>query len=84
MASDVILGGGIRTSYYRDSRFRGRYELDIDLWSRRLEPSAVAVRANAYICQTFYILLPKKLALKRAGKFADRWTEHKVSLHVSC
>lgn len=69
--------------YHHNSRFPGGHDLEVDHWLEHLGSGAIAVRANAFSCRTFFILNPTPEIVLRARVFCKRWKDHKVSLH-SC
>jgi hypothetical protein len=44
---------------------------------------ALAVRATAYSCRTFFIVNPDAEIVERTKEFCRRWANHKVRLHQS-
>lgn len=79
----ALANGRTAVIYHHNSRFPGGHELEIDHWSRQLGSGTVAVRANAYSCRTFFIVSPTTAILERAEWFAEKWKNHRVSLHAS-
>ena len=79
----ALATGRTAVIYHHNSRFPGGHELEIDHWSRQLGPNTIAVRANAYSCRTFFIVSLTPTIIERAREFADRWSNHRVSLYPS-
>jgi hypothetical protein len=67
--------------YHHNSRFRGGHRAEIEYWLSQLDKNALAIRANAYSCRTFFLLNPDKAIRDRVIAFCERWAKHGVSLH---
>lgn len=67
--------------YHHNSRFKGGHDAEVDHWLRQFGCPAIAVRATAYSCRTFFILNPDEELATRALVFCDRWKDHKVRMH---
>lgn len=68
--------------YHHNTRFPGGHDLEVAEWLRRLQP-AIAVRANAYSCRTFFILNPDADLQERTAEFCRQWVHHRVSLSLA-
>lgn len=60
--------------YHHNTRFRGSHDLEVDLWLNELR-HAIAMRANAFSCRTFFVVNPavrfeRKMADSAVRKFA--------------
>lgn len=69
--------------YHHNSRFRGGHDAEVDHWISELGLDALAVRATAYTCRTFFILNPDEEIKERVRSFCYRWRNAKVRLHQS-
>jgi hypothetical protein len=69
--------------YHHNSRFRGGHDAEVNHWLRALGMRALAVRATAYSCRTFFIVNPDAETAERTKEFCRRWAKHKVRLHQS-
>lgn len=69
--------------YHHNSRFKGGHDAEVDHWLRALGMPALAVRATAYSCRTFFIVNPDAEIVERTQEFCRRWENHKVRLHRS-
>lgn len=67
--------------YHHNSRFRGGHDAEVNHWLRALGIPALAVRATAYSCRTFFIVNPDAEIVGRTQEFCGRWANHKVRLH---
>ena len=67
--------------YHHNSRFKGGHDAEVDYWLRALRMPALAVRATAYSCRTFFIVNPDAEIAERIQEFCRRWQNHKVRLH---
>lgn len=65
--------------YHHNTRFRGGHDLEVDHWLSELG-SAIAVRANAFSCRTFFIVNPDRQLTERTEQFCSRWADHNVWL----
>lgn len=74
--------GRVAVIYHHNSRFKGGHDAEVDHWIDRLGCDAMAVRATAYSCRTFFILNPDNEITARAMDFCERWRDHKVRMHV--
>jgi hypothetical protein len=75
-----LAAGRAAVIYHHNTRFPGGHDLEVDRWLGEFG-NAVAIRANAYNCRTFFILNPDDELRDRASKFAVTWRSHKVRLH---
>ncbi|MGT2465836.1 hypothetical protein ACVOMV_12895 [Mesorhizobium atlanticum] len=69
--------------YHHNSRFKGGHDVEVDHWLGAIGASAIAVRATAYSCRTFFIVNPDAEIAERTIDFCRRWKDHKVSFHRS-
>lgn len=69
--------------YHHNSRFKGGHDAEVDHWLSEIGMPALAVRATAYSCRTFFIVNPDAEIVERTKKFCRRWANHKVRLHQS-
>lgn len=69
--------------YHHNSRFKGGHDAEVDHWLWALGMPALAVRATAYSCRTFFIVNPDAEIVERTQEFCRRWANHKVRLHES-
>ncbi len=69
--------------YHHNSRFKGGHDAEVDHWLNQLAMPALAVRATAYSCRTFFIVNPDAEIVERTKDFCRRWGNHKVRLHRS-
>lgn len=76
----ALAAGRSAVIYHHNTRFPGGHDLEVQRWLGEFG-NAVAIRANAYNCRTFFILNPDNELRDRAAKFAARWQGHKVRLH---
>ena len=67
--------------YHHNSRFKGGHDAEVDHWLRALGMPALAVRATAFGCRTFFIINPDVEIAERTLEFCRRWQNHKVRLH---
>lgn len=67
--------------YHHNTRFKGGHHKEVDHWLAQLGPKALAIRANAYSCRTFFIVNPDQSLADRAAEFCARWSNHNVWLH---
>lgn len=81
--SEVLTFSVGRTAviYHHNSRFKGGHDAEVDHWLRQIGLPAIAVRAAAYSCRTFFIINPDDQIIERASDFCERWKDHKVRLH---
>lgn len=66
--------------YHHNTRRPGGHDREVEFWLQQLRP-ALAVRANAFSCRTFFILNPTEEVRIRAEAFCRRWHGHRVRLH---
>ena len=78
----AIAGGRSAVIYHHNTRFKGGHDKEVDHWLAQLGPNAMAVRASAYSCRTFFIVNPDETLAARASEFCNRWAGHKVRLHL--
>lgn len=76
-----LANGRTAVVYHHNSRFKGGHDLEVDHWLGQLGANALAVRANAYSCRTFFLLNPTTEIRKRALDFCEVWKNHRVFLH---
>jgi len=67
--------------YHHNTRRPGGHDLEVDYWLSQFNTNAIAVRANAYSCRTFFVLNPDDELVERARDFCYRWREHGVRFH---
>ncbi|RWM71595.1 MULTISPECIES: hypothetical protein [Mesorhizobium] len=79
----AVSDGRCAVIYHHNSRFKGGHDAEVDHWLRALDMPALAVRANAYSCRTFFIVNPDVEIAERTQEFCRRWQNHKVRLHRS-
>ncbi|MBE0580150.1 hypothetical protein [Devosia sp.] len=79
----ALAAGRSAVIYHHNTRFKGGHHKEVDHWLAQLGLNAIAVRANAYSCRTFFIVNPDGALAVRAAEFCDRWKNHKVWLHNS-
>lgn len=68
--------------YHHNTRFKGGHDAEVDHWIAQLGRRAIAVRATAYSCRTFFIINPDEEIVKRAEAFCERWRGHRVRMHA--
>lgn len=78
-----LSAGRCAVLYHHNSRFKGGHDAEVDHWIRALGRPALAVRATAYSCRTFFIVNPDAEIAERTHEFCRRWLNHKVRLHRS-
>ncbi|MCD6075598.1 MAG: hypothetical protein K0Q70_2481, partial [Rhodospirillales bacterium] len=66
--------------YHHNTRFKGGHEAEIDYWLAQLGGDALAVRARAYSCRTFFIVNPDAALRECAFEFCALWSAHGISL----
>lgn len=79
----ALSAGRCAVIYHHNSRFKGGHNAEVDYWLRALGRSAIAVRATAYSCRTFFVVNPDAEIVERTHAFCDLWKHHKVRRHVS-
>ena len=79
----ALSAGRTAVIYHHNSRFKGGHDAEVNHWLRLIDCPAIAVRAAAYSCRTFFIINPDKMIVERARDFCERWKHHKVRLHRS-
>lgn len=79
----TLAAGRTAIIYHHNSRFKGGHDREVAYWLDRLGPRALAVRANAYSCRTFFIVNADPAIERRAADFCTRWSAAKVRLHPS-
>lgn len=67
--------------YHHNTRRPGGHDLEVDYWLSQFDTNAIAVRANAYSCRTFFVLNPDNELVERAHDFCYIWREHGVRFH---
>lgn len=73
--------GRVAVIYHHNTRFKGGHDKEVDHWLAQLGKNALAIRANAYSCRTFFIVNTDEVIAARAAEFCQRWSNHKVRLH---
>lgn len=68
--------------YHHNTRFKGGHDREVDHWLAQLNSQALAIRATAFSCRTFFVLNCDALTRERAESFCARWAKAKVRLHV--
>ncbi len=81
--AQALSEGRCTVIYHHNSRLKGGHDTEVDKWLCALQMPAIAVRATAYSCRTFFIVNPDADTTNRAREFCCRWKDHKVRLHVS-
>ncbi|CAN7175327.1 hypothetical protein [Mesorhizobium caraganae] len=79
----ALSAGRTAVVYHHNSRFKGGHEAEVDYWLRAIGMPAMAIRATAYSCRTFFVINPNAEIAERTRTFCDKWKDHKVRLHVS-
>lgn len=79
----ALSAGRCAVIYHHNSRFKGGHDAEVDSWLRALAMPAIAVRATAYSCRTFFVVNPDTEIVERTRAFCERWKDHKVRLHAS-
>ncbi|WP_376704198.1 hypothetical protein RQ479_04110 [Mesorhizobium sp. ISC25] len=79
----ALSAGRCAVIYHHNSRFKGGHDAEVDSWLRALGMPAIAVRATAYSCRSFFVVNPDTEIVERTRAFCDRWKNHKVRLHAS-
>lgn len=67
--------------YHHNTRRPGGHSAEVDHWLSQIGVPAMAVRANAYSCRTFFILNPDAEIVGRVRQFCEDWRILRVSLH---
>ena len=78
-----LSAGRCAVIYHHNSRFKGGHDAEVDHWLNALGLPALAVRATAYSCRTFFIVNPDSEIVQRTQEFCRRWQNYKVRLHRS-
>lgn len=68
--------------YHHNTRFKGGHDREVDHWLTHLGGRALAIRATAFSCRTFFIVNPDEETQRRAEEFCARWAAAKVRLHA--
>lgn len=79
----ALAAGRSAVIYHHNTRFKGGHHKEVDHWLSQFGSDAMAIRANAYSCRTFFIVNADEGLKVRATEFCDRWSAHKVFLHSS-
>lgn len=79
----TISAGRTAVIYHHNSRFKGGHDAEVGHWLRSIGLPAVAVRATAYSCRTFFIINPDDQIITRASDFCEKWKDYKVRLHCA-
>lgn len=66
--------------YHHNSRFRGGHDVEVDHWLSELG-NAIAIRANAFSCRTFFVISPDEEIRERSQEFCTKWARHGVRYH---
>lgn len=77
----ALAKGRCAVIYHHNTRRAGGHTAEVDHWLSRFQVPAMAVRANAYSCRTFFILNPDREISERARQFCEGWRSLKVFLH---
>lgn len=77
----ALAAGREAVLYHHNTRYPGGHDLEVEAWQRQLKCGAIAIRANAFSCRTFFILNPAAETAERAASFAARWSAHRVRLN---
>ncbi|MFY0692159.1 MAG: hypothetical protein JXR14_09600 [Paracoccaceae bacterium] len=67
--------------YHHNTRRKGGHDLEVDHWLNEIDAPALAIRANAFSCRTFFVINPDSEVADRARNFADNWARHGVWIH---
>lgn len=78
----ALSSGRTAIIYHHNSRFKGGHDAEVNKWIDLIDRPAIAVRATAYSCRTFFIVNPTDDIVDRASDFCERWKDHKVRLHT--
>lgn len=73
--------GRVAVVYHHNTRRSGGHDLEVDHWLGQFGDQAIAVRANAYSCRTFFILNADEEVKRRAAAFCSDWAGLSVRLH---
>ncbi|MER8578958.1 hypothetical protein NKG95_09440 [Mesorhizobium sp. M1423] len=79
----ALSAGRCAVIYHHNSRFKGGHDAEVESWLHALGMPAIAVRATAYSCRTFFVVNPDREIAERAREFCIKWKDHKVRLHAS-
>lgn len=74
--------GRVAVIYHHNTRRKGGHTAEVSHWLEQFGSGAMAVRANAWSCRTFFILNPDEEIRQRAAAFARDWRDHRVSLQT--
>ncbi len=79
----ALSAGRCAVIYHHNSRFKGGHDAEVESWLRALGMPAIAVRATAYSCRTFFVINPDSEITERTRAFCEKWKDHKVRLHAA-
>lgn len=79
----ALSAGRCTVIYHHNSRFKGGHDAEVESWLRALGMPAIAVRATAYSCRTFFVINPDAEITERTRAFCEKWKDHKVRLHAA-
>ena len=77
----TLSAGRISVIYHHNTRFKGGHDREVDHWLAQLGRGAMAIRATAFSCRTFFLVNPDPLTRERAMAFCRNWASAKVRLH---
>lgn len=80
--ANALADGRVAIIYHHNTRRKGGHDAEVDHWLARLGDGAIAIRANAYSCRTFFIVNPDQDIRDRAASFCERWRGHSVRLNA--
>jgi hypothetical protein len=77
----ALAKGRVAIIYHHNTRRKGGHHVEVSHWLAQLGDDALAIRANAHSCRTFFILNPDQCIRDRAAAFCEQWRAHSVRLH---
>lgn len=78
----ALADGRSAVIYHHNTRFCGGHDREVDRWLGEFG-NALAVRATAYNCRTFFVINPDADLMERTRQFCDKWSGRRVWLHKS-
>ena len=69
--------------YHHNTRFKGGHDREVEHWLSLLGQEALAVRASAFSCRTFFILNPDEVSIRRVERFCTTWAAARVRLDTA-
>lgn len=79
--AQALANGRTAIIYHHNTRRKGGHNAEVDHWLKEISLPAMAVRATAYSCRTFFIINPDVTTQQRVEAFCKRWANHSVRLH---